>query len=350
MPLSTLADPVYGVRLVPGQAAPFRGIRFLSSDAQVEADFPHGAGYGIRGTVLHQLLIDRATERGVCLRWGTRINGLSAEGAAIGEQQMRCRWLLCADEHNPVVRRLADLDFPHSALRRFGFRRHHKVAPWTDFVEAHWSGQRLRTGLLALLAWLVLLPSIAAVQRITVDLDPAQTRIEWTLGDVLHTVHGTFKLRSGSVTFDSKSGDASGEIIVDATSGESGNHTRDQKMHKEILESQRYPEITFSPAHVTGKIADQGTSSIQVQGMFLIHGAGHNITLSLPVEKSGNEVKASTSFDVPYQEWGMKNPSTFLLKVDNKVKISVSAVGHITAPGTVSAYTRTQKRTLFTSD
>jgi polyisoprenoid-binding protein YceI len=178
---------------------------------------------------------------------------------------------------------------------------------------------------------------MAAAQQITVNLDAAQTKIEWTLGDVLHTVHGTFKVRSGSVTFDPKSGDASGEIIVDATSGESGNHARDQKMHKETLESQRYPEITFSPAHVTGKIADQGTSSIQVQGMFLIHGAGHNITLSLPVEKRGNEVKASTSFDVPYQEWGIKNPSTFLLKVDNKVKISVSAVGHIMVPGTDSA-------------
>jgi hypothetical protein len=33
----------------------------------------------------------------------------------------------------------------------------------------------------------------------------------------------------------------------------------------------------------------------------------------------------------------MKNPSTFLLKVENKVKIGVSAVGHITVPGTVSA-------------
>ena len=199
------------------------------------------------------------------------------------------------------------------------------------------SGRIFRVGFLGLAAWLLLLPPSGAAQQIKVNVDPAQTKIEWTLGDVLHTVHGTFKLRSGSVTFDPQSGDASGEIIVDATSGESGNHARDQKMHKEILESQRYPEITFSPAHVTGKIADQGTSSVQVQGIFLIRGAGHNITLSLAVERSGNEVKASASFDVPYQEWGMKNPSTFLLKVDNKVKISVSAVGHITVPGTVSA-------------
>jgi polyisoprenoid-binding protein YceI len=193
------------------------------------------------------------------------------------------------------------------------------------------SGQMFRTGCIALFVWLLLLPSMVAAQQIKLNLDPAQTKIEWTLGDVLHTVHGTFKLKSGIVTFDPKSGDASGEIIVDASSGESGNQTRDKKMHKEILESQRYPEIVFSPKHVTGKLADQGTSNIQVQGVFRIHGADHDLTLSLTVEKSGDAVKTRTSFVVPYQDWGMKNPSTFLLKVENKVSINISSAGHITA-------------------
>jgi polyisoprenoid-binding protein YceI len=170
---------------------------------------------------------------------------------------------------------------------------------------------------------------MATAQQIAVNLDPAQTKIQWTLADVLHTVHGTFKLRSGSLTFDPQSGAASGEIIVDATSGESGNHSRDKKMHKEVLESQRYPAIIFSPTHVMGKLTDQGTSNLQVQGVFHIHDANHDLTLSLVVEKSGDTVRASTSFVVPYQDWGMKNPSTFLLKVENKVSISISSLGRI---------------------
>ncbi len=191
------------------------------------------------------------------------------------------------------------------------------------------SGRALRTCWIVLFTWLLWLPSMVAAQQITVTLDPAQTKIQWTLGDVLHTVQGTFKLKSGIVTFDPQTGDASGEIVVDATSGESGNHSRDKKMHKEVLESQRYPEITFSPKHVIGKVADKGTSNVQVQGVFRIHGAGHDLTLSLPVEKNGDAVKASASFVVPYQDWGMKNPSTFLLKVENKVSISVTSVGRI---------------------
>lgn len=182
---------------------------------------------------------------------------------------------------------------------------------------------------IARFAWMLLMPSMVAAQQITVNLDPAQTKIQWTLGATMHTVHGTFKLKSGSVTFDPQSGAASGEIIVDATSGESGNNSRDKKMHKEVLESQRYSEIVFSPTQVTGKLADQGISSLQVQGVLHTHGANHDLTLSLPVEKNGAAVKASASFVVPYQEWGMKDPSTFLLKVEKTVGLSISSVGRL---------------------
>ena len=170
---------------------------------------------------------------------------------------------------------------------------------------------------------------MVAAQQITVNLDPAQTKIQWTLGATLHTVHGTFRLRSGSVTFDLQSGAASGEIIVDATSGESGNDSRDKKMHREVLESQRYPEIIFSPQHVMGRLADHGTSNLQVQGILHIHGANHDLTLSLPVENSGGTIRANTNFVVPYQQWGMKDPSTFLLKVEKTVSLSISSVGRL---------------------
>ncbi len=166
-------------------------------------------------------------------------------------------------------------------------------------------------------------------QQVQVALDPAQTRIEWTLGDVLHTVHGTFKLKSGTISYDPSSGNAGGEIVVDATSGESGNHARDSKMHKEVLESKHYPEITFIPKHVVGKVGE-GTSNIQVQGTFHIHGGDHDMTLPLAIQKNGDVVKAQSSFAVPYEAWGLKNPSMLFLKVDNKVDITVSSVGKLT--------------------
>ena len=193
-----------------------------------------------------------------------------------------------------------------------------------------------RAGSRVLFAMLLLLPSVVAAQQVKVDLDPAQTKIEWMLVATMHTVHGTFKLKSGSVTFDANTGDASGELIVAAASGETDNASRDKKMQKEVLESQRYPDITFVPKHVTGKLAEHGPSDIQIQGVFRIHGADHDFMLSMSVDQAGDQVKASTSFVIPYQDWGMKNPSTFLLTVEKTVSVSVSAVGHLTTAGAQS--------------
>src|SRR5208282_1430026 len=124
----------------------------------------------------------------------------------------------------------------------------------------------------------------AVAEQVQVTLNPAATKIDISVNDAHGGVHGTFKLMSGSVIFDRETGNASGEMIVDARSGETGNSSRDRKMQKDVLESARYPEITFTPKRVIGNVAAQGQSNIQVEGVFHIHGADHELTLSLPVQ------------------------------------------------------------------
>lgn len=163
----------------------------------------------------------------------------------------------------------------------------------------------------------------------TVELDPARTTINFTLADVLHTVHGTFKLKHGSITFDSSAGKASGEVVVDVASGNSGGGTRDKRMHKEILESGRYPEAVFTADRVTGELATRGASELDVHGEFQIHGASHEMTLHFRADVNGGEVASSTGFTIPYVQWGMKNPSNFLLRVSDKVEMNIQAVGRM---------------------
>lgn len=170
--------------------------------------------------------------------------------------------------------------------------------------------------------------TLAAAES-SIELDPARTAVGFTLGDVLHTVHGTFHLKRGSLRIDPASGNASGEIVVDVASGESGNSSRDRRMHKEILESARYPEAIFTLDHVNGALAPSGESELDLHGAFKIHGATHEMTLHVRARATGKEVAASTGFVIPYVQWGMKNPSNFLLKVNDKVEMSIEANGRV---------------------
>jgi polyisoprenoid-binding protein YceI len=167
----------------------------------------------------------------------------------------------------------------------------------------------------------------AVAQETVLQLDPAKSTVNFTLGDVLHTVHGTFRLKSGTIHFDPSSGAAGGDVIIDAASGGSGNRTRDKKMNKDILETERYPTIEFLPKHVSGQVAPAGASQVQVEGTFRLHGSDHDLTLTLPIQINDKQLSASTHFEVPYEAWGLKNPSTLFLRVNNKVQIDITTVG-----------------------
>jgi polyisoprenoid-binding protein YceI len=162
-------------------------------------------------------------------------------------------------------------------------------------------------------------------QQATLRLDPAATHVEFTLGDTLHTVHGSFRLTTGTITFDSATGKASGVLVVDAASGESGNRSRDGKMTKEILEAQKFPELTFTAEEVVGTLADAGPSHLEVRGVFRIHGQDHALKLLVDAQSNAGTADATTNFEVPYVSWGMKNPSVMFLKVSDKVQISIHA-------------------------
>jgi polyisoprenoid-binding protein YceI len=163
------------------------------------------------------------------------------------------------------------------------------------------------------------------------QLTPESTQVSWTLGDVLHTVHGTFKLKCGDITFDTENGKADGEVVVDAASGQSGSSARDGRMHKYVLESAKYPEVSFSPDRVEGKVELNGTSNVKLHGVFKIHGASHEIIVPVQMTAKDGQITAKIKFEVPYVAWGMKDPSTLFLKVDKSVDIDLQLTGSLSA-------------------
>jgi hypothetical protein len=145
----------------------------------------------------------------------------------------------------------------------------------------------------------------------------------------LHIVHGTFNLKSGILGIDPTTGKASGKIIVYATSCESNDSSRDEKMHKVVLESSKYSEIVFSPTLLDGKLALSGPSDVMLHGVLSLHGGDHDLTVPVRAEIAGDQWKGSARFLVPYIQWGLKDPSNFLLKVKPNVEIELQLAGSL---------------------
>lgn len=128
MPDSLAALEALGIRLPEQETHPFRGIRFIDGDRSVAADFPAAPGRGVRRTVLHRVLAEHAASVGVQLLWNTPVDPARLPEA---------RWLIGADGGGSLIRKHAGLDRAPSR-RRFGFRRHYRVAPWSEYVDIHW--------------------------------------------------------------------------------------------------------------------------------------------------------------------------------------------------------------------
>jgi polyisoprenoid-binding protein YceI len=168
-----------------------------------------------------------------------------------------------------------------------------------------------------------------APSEIVLTLDLAQSKVHWTVDSTLHKVHGTFALKNGSVSIDPETGKAGGEIAVYATSGDSGNGSRDARMHNEILETEKYPDIVFRPTQMEGKVATSGASDGKLHGIFAIHGAEHELTAVVHAELTGDRWKGTGKFEVPYVKWGIKDPSNFLLKVKPVVDVELEMSGDV---------------------
>jgi polyisoprenoid-binding protein YceI len=180
---------------------------------------------------------------------------------------------------------------------------------------------------LAVALWLA---PAAFGQQMVVEFDKAATKINWILAGNVHTVRGTLQLKKGELNFDRVSGSISGEVVVETESGESGNAARDKRMKKEVLETDKFPEVRLKVTKLEGVVAAKNASNVRMLGQFTLHGASHEVSIPLQVTLNGAEFTGKGKFVVPFVDWGMKDPSNFLFKVNKTVEIEVQTAGHLT--------------------
>lgn len=140
MPSALRSLAALGVE-VPGR--PFVGIRYLDGRREAQARFRAGPGRGVRRTSLQAALARRADELGV-ERLRAQVRTVDQGRDVVTAAGRSARWLIAADGLHSGVRRglgLQGIEESRRGPARYGLRRHFSVAPWSDYVEVHWSPQ-----------------------------------------------------------------------------------------------------------------------------------------------------------------------------------------------------------------
>jgi 2-polyprenyl-6-methoxyphenol hydroxylase-like FAD-dependent oxidoreductase len=149
---------------------PLAGIAYVDARGRrAQARFRDGAGRGVRRTALHTALHEAVVSRGIEVvpqrvvpqqltaqrlmterltsqrlmsqrLMSQRADGLRQDASGVSVGGWRARYVLAADGLHSAVRAELGLERPASGgPARYGLRRHHAVAPWTDLVEVHWA-------------------------------------------------------------------------------------------------------------------------------------------------------------------------------------------------------------------
>jgi polyisoprenoid-binding protein YceI len=181
----------------------------------------------------------------------------------------------------------------------------------------------------ALVFALALSAAPALAQHHTFTIVPDVSQVSFTLEGTGHETDGTFHVQNGKIDFDPTAGTISGLVDVAAGSGNTGNSSRDKKMLNDVLQAAKFNEVTFEPKSYSGKISMSGISKIAVTGIFTLHGTPHEITVPMEITIDGEGCMAKGTFAVPYVQWGLKDPSIFILKVAKEVNVTLTLKGKL---------------------
>jgi polyisoprenoid-binding protein YceI len=121
-------------------------------------------------------------------------------------------------------------------------------------------------------------------------------------------ISGTFSLTQ------SASGDAvtAASFSVDVTKLTSDQSRRDQRIHSQGLESDRYPTATFkltSPIALPAGTVSGQTIHVSATGDLTIHGVTKSVTIPIDARLTGSTIELVGSTTFPFSQFGMTPPS-----------------------------------------
>lgn len=163
-------------------------------------------------------------------------------------------------------------------------------------------------------------PVSEALQQITKSSKPKST-IGYTLEHPLHTVNGLSKQASSQLVLGENGKQIQRVTVsVPVRSFDSGNRRRDRDMLK-VTEADQYPEVTF----VSSGIAERD-SALSVSGLLTFHGVSKEIEFTAVQQWQGDELVVTGGFEISLEEFKVKRPSIFTMKVKDNLQVQFQMV------------------------
>jgi len=101
-------------------------------------------------------------------------------------------------------------------------------------------------------------------------------------------------------------------ITVDVTKLTSDQARRDQRIHSQGLESDRYPTATFqliTPIELPATAASGQAIEVSATGALTLHGVTKTVTIPIAARMTGSKIELVGSITFPFSQFGMTPPS-----------------------------------------
>jgi polyisoprenoid-binding protein YceI len=152
-------------------------------------------------------------------------------------------------------------------------------------------------------------------------IDAAVSEAGFDLKATMHTVHGSTKSVSGEVRVEPEEAGAlklSGRIEISASALETGNAKRDATMHSQSLLVDSYPKLVFEPERFVPSSPQRPDGSIPgaLSGRLTVRGQMRAQSVAATLAPRGERIVASGTFEVRWAEFGVPDPSFFVVRIE----------------------------------
>jgi polyisoprenoid-binding protein YceI len=174
----------------------------------------------------------------------------------------------------------------------------------------------------------------AGQSRLVIDANASG--LLWFLGHNHHIAARDFTGEAGLTASTVEPGSLQMTIKTESLA-ETGEHFTEQQkqiinnsMHKEVLETAKYPEAIFKSTNVSAKKTGENQYEARVEGDLTLHGVTRHILIPTQVIVNGDTLRASGKFEFDRDDYKIKTHSIKwgTIRVDDDMKLSFNIVAH----------------------